>query len=76
MNECHFIGPSTDARFRAVSIEGFEILSRHGGPCRIRNPFGGGRVQVVRNGSVLMESDGDLLVFNTRRNEAFTIREA
>jgi hypothetical protein len=53
-------------------IEDVELLSQHGGTCRIRNPWKGQEVTVHKNDEVLCKTGEDLILIETEKGD--TIR--
>jgi hypothetical protein len=54
-------------------IEFIELLSRAGGECRVRNPWGENAVTVHRNGKGAEQLSGSLLTFATAKDERIVI---
>lgn len=58
---------------RNGSIESVKLVSNAGAPCRVRNPWGTGKVTLRRNGASSETLSGDLLSFKTANREAIMI---
>lgn len=50
-------------------VKQVDVLSEKGTPCKVKNPWGKSKVQVVRNGKSAETLEGDLLSFKTSENE-------
>jgi len=61
---------------RDGKIEFVELISEVGGECRLRNPWGGARVTLYRNGVRDVDMGGPLLRFNTSRGEVIVVVRA
>ena len=57
---------------RSGNIEFVEVKSQVGGPCRLRNPWGGDAA-LYRNGQPAEEASGSLLTFSTTRDEVVLV---
>jgi len=57
------------AAMRSGKIELVELESLAGSECRIRNPWGGRAVRLIRDGRASERHEGSLLRFTTRRGE-------
>ena len=55
------------------SIDEVKIESQYGGICRVKNPWPGSRPEIFRNGEKSGRVKGDLLIFETKKNESIKI---
>jgi hypothetical protein len=56
-------------------IHSVELLSQAGAPCRLRNPWPGATVHIVRTGGQTESLTGPLLAFETKRGEKIVLSE-
>jgi len=53
------------ASMKSGIIEDIEIMSQYGGICRIRSPWKGKKVTVLKNDKVICETEEDLIKVET-----------
>jgi hypothetical protein len=63
------------ASMQKGKIDFVEISAGLGGTCRIRNPWPGQIVDLYRNGKKTEQLSGDLLIFQTAKNENIVLTE-
>ena len=62
-----------DASMRAGAVAEAELLSQHGGECRLRNPWKGKRITIYKNGKSVRETDEDLIVIDTSEGDVIKL---
>jgi hypothetical protein len=63
------------ASMKSGIIEDVEIMSQHGGICRIRNPWKGKKFTVLNNDMMICETENDLIEIETVRGDTVKLSQ-
>ena len=63
------------SKISASEVEYVNIMSEKGGICKLKNPWNGHEVHVVRNNKSAETLNGDIITFETSENEEIRLRK-